>query len=412
MSRQTELRMLLQEASELSNKPHWDKRDTARNAYLLSAISAVKSGVSLKKVQRDDVNDVAAEIGAPKFKAKKEKRSVKLARDFRAFCLESRDGGVTGGGDPLAAIGHYAGIGYFVPNEFVRDVTKAALELGDEVINPDAVSYIKSTNGRPLTIPVYNDTSNDAAPTNEAALDTVPDVSFPGQVTLGAVTYRQTYLASIDALQDVESSGNLLNVWQEWTAQRVARGVSSRMINGASNSPQQVGLVNQLQNAGCVPIIATGSSANTGGSEDGSNTIGTADLAALVYNLDDMYANSPKCAFWMNRKTLLKLAQLVTKQGLPLVSWQKNGLATIYGYPVRICPTLPTPAASQVTVLFGDGSYIFTRSVQDALSGVRVLRERFIESGQVGLQTITRWHMQLGYLGQGQCPFTILQNHS
>ena len=45
-----ELSMLLQEASALSNKPNWTKQDERRNAYLLSAISAVKEGASLQEL--------------------------------------------------------------------------------------------------------------------------------------------------------------------------------------------------------------------------------------------------------------------------------------------------------------------------------------------------------------------------
>ena len=50
-----ELQSLLAEASELSTKPNWTKQDERRNAYLLAAISAVKSGVVACRHQRGGI---------------------------------------------------------------------------------------------------------------------------------------------------------------------------------------------------------------------------------------------------------------------------------------------------------------------------------------------------------------------
>ena len=50
-----ELQSLLAEASELSNETELDKKDERRNAYLLAAISAVKSGVTLCRHQRGGI---------------------------------------------------------------------------------------------------------------------------------------------------------------------------------------------------------------------------------------------------------------------------------------------------------------------------------------------------------------------
>ena len=58
-----ELQSLLAEASELSTKPNWTKQDERRNAYLLAAISAVKSGVSLVDINVAELNDVEDRMG-------------------------------------------------------------------------------------------------------------------------------------------------------------------------------------------------------------------------------------------------------------------------------------------------------------------------------------------------------------
>jgi hypothetical protein len=60
-----ELSLLIQEAAALSNKSNWSKQDERRNAYLLSAISAVKAGASLVDIDRDRVNALAREHGLP-----------------------------------------------------------------------------------------------------------------------------------------------------------------------------------------------------------------------------------------------------------------------------------------------------------------------------------------------------------
>jgi HK97 family phage major capsid protein len=389
-------------------------QEKRESQFLSQRISCLKAGYGLEEVDARELNDLETRNGLPLTplnKIKKSQRELRAA-DFRKFVLEEvRDGGV-GSNTP----GHYAGLGFFVPAGFIKSVTKLALKAGDAILNPDYVSFIKSTTGAPLALPVANDTSENAVAIGEGAISgtvgdpTVPDVQYPGQVALGAVSYRQTYITSLESFNDVEASGNLLDLWKAWTAARIGRGVSHDMMVGGQTAPI-VGIVDQLSNAGVVPQIANGSAEITGGAETGATSIGNKDLADLVFNLNSDYRLSPKCAFWMSDLTLLKLSQLVNKFGNPVVQWQ-GSLAYILGYPVRICPSLPTPSASQVTVLFGDGSFIYVRRVIDAFTDVRVLKERFIDAGEIGLQSVTRWDMKLAYQGQGNPPFTVLQQSS
>ena len=389
------------------------KQEKFEADVLKQRISSLKAGFGLEEVDLSELNALEERNGFDRTELRDIKKSNRELRaaDFRKFVLESRDGGV-GSNTP----GHYAGLGYFVPTEFIKNVTKAAQEAGDAILNPEYVSFIKSETGAPIALPVYNDTSEDAVAIGEGTISgtssdpTVPDVQYPGQVGIGAISYRQTYIASLEALQDVEASGNLLDLWKDWTAARIARGVGRDMMTGAQNAPI-VGLVNQLSNNGCVPIIAQGSSEITGGAETGATSIGNTDLANLVFNLDSAYRAGSKCAFWMSDLTLIKLAQLVNKFGNPVLRWQES-TAYIWQYPVRICPSMSVPSASQVSVLFGDGSYIYVRSILDKLAGVRILKEQFAGSGSVGLQTVSRWDMKLAYQGQGKAPFTVLQQHS
>jgi predicted phage gp36 major capsid-like protein len=84
--------------------------------------------------------------------------------------------------------------------------------------------------------------------------------------------------------------------------------------------------------AGVTPVTAVGSGANTGGSEDGTNSIGSKDIAALYFSVNEAYRNNPKTAFFMNDSTRTYLAQIVTKLGLPLIEWDGPD-ASNYGEP-------------------------------------------------------------------------------
>ena len=72
-----------------------------------------------------------------------------------------------------------------------------AREAGDAILNPDYVTYVKSTTGAPLVLPCINDTSEDAVAIGENAQGTVDTVQYPGNVKLGAISYRQTFISSV-----------------------------------------------------------------------------------------------------------------------------------------------------------------------------------------------------------------------
>lgn len=392
-----ELLSLTTEADRLSSQPSMNKAEERRFNFLLSAISVVRAGGSLQDIQNDIMSD-----GVEKRTGTEDEQRVE---SFRKFVKETRDGGV-GAYTP----GHYAGLGYFVPTEFIGDAVAMAQKAGDAILNPDNVTYIVSKSGAPLVYPTINDTSENQSAIGENAQGFADDLKYPNEIGLGAISYRSTYKVSIEAFNDVESAGSVLNLWKLWLSRRIARGVSHDMMVGGQTAPI-IGLVDQLSNAGATVIVAQGSAEITGGAETGATSIGNTDIASLIWNLDENYRQSPKCAFWMSDLTLLKLAQLLNKYGNPIIHWQGTA-AFLYGYPVRICPSMATPAASATPILFGDGEFVAVREVRDALTNVQVLKEAYIDAGQYGLRTTVRFDAKLLYNGQGKSPFTVLVNHS
>ena len=163
------------------------------------------------------------------------------------------------------------------------------------------------------------------------------------------------------------------------------------------------------------PVYATGSSESTGGAQTGANSIGVTDLTVLYENLDAAYFGE-KTAWMMNQKTLGQIAGIVTKYGqrLNLVQYV-DGQPTIFGLPVKICPSLPVPAASEVTVLLGDFSYWCTRLITDENSGLVVYREApgLIENGNIGVRCFCRADGNLAWEDTSSpAPIVYLQQHS
>src|SRR5437763_13367729 len=102
-----ELSTLLHEASALSNKPNWTKSDERRNAFLLSAISAVKTGASLRDLELDYDNERRRAHGVKEHVAVLTVAEEKEARSFQAAF--ERRGMVEG--ETKSQLGSYSGLG-------------------------------------------------------------------------------------------------------------------------------------------------------------------------------------------------------------------------------------------------------------------------------------------------------------
>jgi HK97 family phage major capsid protein len=335
-------------------------------------------------------------------------RTVKDSREIEFRTNESE-------GNLLNAIGTYntAG-GVFVPTAFLADVS-AAMKATDPFFDPNVVTVINSTNAQPMEIGTYDDVANNAVQINEAGDTTGSQVNLgtPSGVKLGAYSFRTPiHKMSMEIFNDLEASYGAYELFAKFAGERMARGISKKMVTGTGGGTTVNGILTALAALSVVGVTATGSKSNTGGSETGATTIGSADIAALYFNVAEPYRHSPKCVWMMNDNTLQYLAAIVTIQGLPLVK-MSEGLPTIMGRRVCVSPSLPNMAHSATPVLFGDFSYWKTRLVSDDLTRIRVLTEAvgLVENGLIGLQYFQRADGVLAFTGAAaDSPISMITN--
>jgi HK97 family phage major capsid protein len=423
-----ELSLLLQEASALSNKPNWTKQDERRNAYLLAAISAAKAGVPLIEIDEQHLNEAERRNGLKPTRLKKPwgltteqrgkaefmQRLLRCTDGEGIFGHEFRDGEV--GGAILPRLGTYSGLGFFVPTEMYGEIFDT-MAWHDPLYDEDVCTVIKSTNGRPLTVPTYDDIANVAVQVGEASADAGEVLlGQPNHVVLAGYSFRtpiQKY--SIEIEQDLSESFTAYSIFQRMASDRLARGIGKKLILGAGGGTEPTGIVTALAAAGVTPIIAAGRGANTGiGGDTGVNSIGSTDLADLYYSVNEAWRVQPKTGWLMNDTTLTGLMGMVTKMGLPLVDF-RTGVPYILNKPVHVCPSMQSPGSGNVPVIFGDLGQWATRLIaQDGnIDKVMVYRERYAEFGQVGLQMFVRADGNLLFTGSGaDTPLNYIQSHS
>jgi HK97 family phage major capsid protein len=179
------------------------------------------------------------------------------------------------------------------------------------------------------------------------------------------------------------------------------------LTNGTGSS-QPTGLLTDITNAGVTPVVASGSSESTGGSQTGVNSIGYSDLVNLEHSVDPSYRRRAKYMF--HDLTLASIKKIIDKFGRPL--WAPgisvNEPDTINGYPYVINQSIPQIAASATTVVFGDLKKFVVRKV----SGISVqrLNELYAENGQVGF--ISNMRVDSRLIDAGTHPLNVLVQHS
>ncbi len=409
---QRELQLLLQEANELSTKNFWTKAQERRNAYLLSAISAVKSGVSLSEIDQDRLNEEEVRHGFKptrinRGKLTEEQRAraafmARLVNSSGTVGAEFRDETAgTGSG-----IGSYSGAGYLVPTEFYGDVF-GALKNYDPILDGDVCTRLDTDNGCPMSIPTMNDTGNDAVLIGEVTdtTNSQVDFSYPSLVKLGADSFRTpVHKFSYEAAQDVGGEAfSVYSLAKRFLSARLARGIGKVLMTGDGINKSTTGLLVSLAGLGITPVTSASTTAIT-----------SAEIGKLVFSIDRAWRESDKCAFLMNTSTCSQLSQVITSSGLPLVNF-RDGLNTILGFPVYESPSMDSPGNGKVPVLFGDLSQFVVRVVSDDQTRIRVLTETpgLAEKGQIGIQFFCRASGVLAFAGSAaDTPCNYIINHS
>jgi HK97 family phage major capsid protein len=413
-----ELNTLDREYTDLQAKASWNTRDKERMAYLRTAISAVKAGARLADVNMELHNERSRVNGLPVITPKKKVFSQATETEVRGWQElvnrgEQRDMAV---GNELAQLGTYTGLGYFIPTGFFPELFRA-LKAADALFNEECCTLIQTQDGRPLPIPIASDIEHTATVIGEAGSTTTVDIASINHAVLGAYSYMSDrYVVSIEAMQDLSSALNIVNLSKEFFQDKLARGIAAHLVNG-NGSGEPLGLIPSLQTVGVAPITASGSAENTGGTETGATSLGNEDFAAAYAAIDSAYLASPKAAWLMNQKTLGYLQSIVTKMGQPLhLVEYVDGVPTIYGLPVRIAPSMEDVGISQVPVILGDFRYWATRLITaDEGVGIKVFTEGpgLAENGQVAIRCFMRAHGALLWNDvSSPCPFVMIRNHS
>jgi HK97 family phage major capsid protein len=421
MSKIEEMSRLTQEMDVLSRKMNQTPQEKRRYAFLPTAISALKVGASLEKLEETYVNDQLIERGLPRvqsvdpFVSRDKKIEARGWQNLLKYTKDENELRDMQEGSPVARLGTYSGLGSFVPNDFFPTLY-AALGAHDPLFNEDSVTLIKTSHGRILPIPVVGDIEVVADIVGEGNAQSSVDFSATGHAPLGVFTYNsKRVVISLEAMQDVSGALSIIDITKRIVASRLSRGIAADLVNGSGTS-EPLGLLEALSNLGVVPVIATGSSASTGGSETGANSLGVADFANAVAALDSAYLESDKIMWMLNRKTLGYVNSLVSKQGTPveLVKYV-DGQPYILGIPCKVSPAMPNIGASATPVVLLDGTYWATRLVVDDEVGLQVYREspNLIEQGNVGLGVFARAGGVLLYNDvSSPSPAIVIQNHS
>jgi HK97 family phage major capsid protein len=333
-----------------------------------------------------------------------------IRRGFDSLTVEQRSSmekrevrDISEGGDQISHIGSYSSLGYFVPTGFSGQVEDAKKWYSSF---DDICEVMKTASGNAIPWPTNNDTSNRATIIGEAGDVTEQDPGTTTHVKFGA--YKLTSKRVVASNELLEDSGIDVQAWlAEKFAERFGRGEEYYFTVG-TGSAQPFGLLNAIAASGATPVTALGSAANSGGSEDGTNSIGYVDLVNLEHSVDPAYRRSAR--YMLSDNTLGKLKTILDKFGRPL--WQM-GIAvgepnTLNGYQYSINQNMPSVVAGNTTMAFGDFSKFVIRRA--GAMRVRRLVELYAETDEVGFLAFERVDSQL--LDAGTHPINVLNQHT
>jgi HK97 family phage major capsid protein len=407
----------------LSSKPTITKAEERRNTFLLSKIASLRQGLSPKEIANVEYERLCNETGVISLNTRTMPERDEL--EWRHFLShggqrhfnrpvrfeiseisEEEQRQQLAGSQSITQSTGAAG-GFFVPYGF-QDRTLAALRAYDEVFDDANCSPCSTLTGAPLAIPAISDVENSSILVGENSNAGTPGATFTATSTqLGAYSFRSQFVfVSLELLTD--TSFNVGSILERSFAVRHARGVGQYLINGTGiNQPK--GLITAGIATGNI-TVAAGSSANDGTAATGANSIASVDLSLVYGNLNRAYR---KESVWiMNDETLLALRSTLDRVGRPLVNFS-NDVATIYGRPVAVAPSMSPIGPSAYSVALYAPRFFLQRRVT-AGSYVRRSIEVFggVEKGMIGFSSMYRTDSNMSCPNQNFPPISLLVQHS
>jgi HK97 family phage major capsid protein len=418
-----ELTKAIEELETLTSKPTLTSRDEKRHSFLLAKVALLKQGISVTELRNFEQDRLLAEAGLRAPEKARTKLPEDVEQEWRDFVQHKevrltskpREREIRANESGQQSITYTQELpgGAFVPPGFAARSFETMRQY-DSVFDPEFSNVVETDTGGVMPFPVWDDLQNQSVQVGETVQSNEVDVANFSQIQLNAYSFRSKIVAvSLELLQDSNFPWGA--VLERVFAMRHARGVGAALMTGSGvNAP--TGLITAVLASGASPVVASGSSANTGGSETGSTSIGTQDLNTLFAKLDPAYRRN--AAWYMNDATLEYLQSLVNKEGMPIVMF-REGLAQmgdipfILGKPVAICPSMPTMGSGKNSVLFGAPFYFVQRRVPSA-SYVRAFWQTptLALNGLVGFESWARVDSNLSAGNASYLPFQVLQNHS
>jgi HK97 family phage major capsid protein len=369
---------------------------------MTAAIEKIENpGTYVKEARYNDEGDASHTIAFSKWvrggldNLSVEQRNAVMAK------VEKRD---LTEGSQIAHVGSYSSLGFFVPTGFVNSVEQAKKWYSSF----DAIAQVmKTASGNALPYPVSNDTAQAATVITESSETTELDGNTSNHVVFGAYKLKSGLIkVSSELLQD--SSIDVDSWLAERFAERFGRGEESYFTTG-SGSGQPTGILTAIAASGSTPVTAAGANANSGLSgDDGTNSIGYADLINLEHSVDPSYRRSAQ--YMLHDNTLGILKRMLDKFGRPLwvPSIAVGEPSTLNGFKYSINQHMPQVAPSATSLVFGDFSKFVVRRVSSM--SVRRLAERYAEFDEVGFLAFERVDSNL--LDAGTHPLNVLVQHS
>lgn len=282
------------------------------------------------------------------------------------------------------------GGGFTVPQGFYGKLIDAQKAYGGML---DAAFVFDTATGNQLPIPTDNDTTNAGALIGENVTVSNQDVTF-GAINMNAYTYSsKQVLVSRQLLQD--SAFDLDAFLSGKLGTRLARITNTHFTTGDGAAKPK----------GVATAATLGYTAGNSTTSGETASITYDDLVELEHSVDPAYRKNAR--FMMSDAALKVIKKLKDGIGRPL--WMA-GLAmkepdTINSYPYVINQDVAAPAASAISVLFGDFTNYFIRRV----AGMQILRldERYADVNQVAFLAFQRWDGQL--IDAGTHPIKYLQ---
>lgn len=247
-----------------------------------------------------------------------------------------------------------------------------ALSTLDALFDPDVCTRWESPTGSPLPLPGI-DVLNSAAQIEPEGVVNLSDATAQiNAVGLPAAPTYRTPMLLISRELFEDTAFDIAEVLIMVHGLQFGLGIGPNLVSA-------------LLGAAVTGATAKGSSSSTGGSETGANSIGWADLIAVRRSVQPAYRIGPKCGWLLNDNTLASLDSQLDKSGRPIFPqiYNEDGRRVLQGFPVFICPSMSDIGAGKTPIAFGNCAYFVTRIVKESVI-IRVLRERYALSGQVG----------------------------